>query len=233
MDSTRDQILNSLKGKAVLKQNIFEDTSKIFIDFKDAIKDIANDLKKELFKTDKRLAIESKDKGEFEMELKIADDTIIFIMHTDIFDFEKGNAVLQSSYIDEDKERSFCGIILVYNFLTDSFRYDRRNDVGYLIARIFINKDLHFFVEGNRQLGYLFNNFEKAVIDKEQINSIIEAIILYSLEFDLYVPDFNSEHEVTVSQINEVNLKSYIATGKRLGFQFQSEVNDQDKNHPE
>jgi hypothetical protein len=229
-NSTRDQILNALKGKSVLKQNIFEDTTKVFLDFKDAIKDIANDLKKEIVKTDKRLVIESKDKGEFEMELKIADDTIIFIMHTDIFDFEKGHSIMQSSYIDEDKERSFCGIILVYNFLSDSFKYGRTNDVGYLIARIFINKDLHFFVEGNRQLGYLFNNFDQAVIDKAQINSIIETVILYSLEFDLHVPDFNAEHEVTVSQINEVNLKSYIATGKRLGFQFQSEdknpVND-------
>ena len=223
MDSTRDQILNSLKGKSVLKQNIYEDISKIFIDFKDVIKDIANDLKKEVAKVDNRIVVDSRDKGDVEIELKVAEDTIIFLMHSDIFAFEKNHDIMKSSYIQEDKDRSYCGMILVYNFLTDSFRYDRKNDVGYLIARIFINKDLHFFLEGKRQLGYMFNDFDKSVIDKEQMVKIVESIIVYSLEFDLYVPDYEEENQLTVSQINEVNLKSYIATGKRLGFQFQSE----------
>jgi hypothetical protein len=223
MDSTRDQILNSLKGKSVLKQNIYEDISKIFLDFKEVIKDIANDLKKEVAKVDKRIVVDSRDKGDVEIELKVAEDTIIFLMHSDIFAFEKNHEIMKSSYIQEDKDRSYCGMILVYNFLTDSFRYDRKNDVGYLIARIFINKDLHFFLEGKRQLGYMFNDFDKSVIDKEQMVKIVESIIVYSLEFDLYVPEYDEENQLTVSQINEVNLKTYIATGKRLGFQFQSQ----------
>jgi hypothetical protein len=131
---------------------------------------------------------------------------------------------MQSSYIEDDKERSFCGMILVYNFLTDSFKYDRNNDLGVLIARIFINKDRHFFVEGKRQLGYLFNDFDNAIIDKDKITSIVETVILYCLEFDLYVPDFEEMNQITVHEINEVNLKTVIATGKRLGFQFRSEI---------
>ena len=224
MDSSRDKILNTLKGKSILKQNIYEDTLKLFLDFRSSIKTIANDLKKEIAKTDNRLVIDSRNKGDLEVELKVADDTIIFMMHTDIFDFEKNYAIMQSSYIEDDKERSFCGMILVYNFLTDSFKYDRNNDLGVLIARIFINKDRHFFVEGKRQLGYLFNDFDNAIIDKDKIISIVETVILYCLEFDLYVPDYEEMNQITVHEINEVNLKTVIATGKRLGFQFRSEI---------
>jgi hypothetical protein len=224
MDSSRDKILNTLKGKSILKQNIYEDTLKLFLDFRSSIKTIANDLKKEIAKTDNRLVIDSRNKGDLEVELKVADDTIIFMMHTDIFDFEKNYAIMQSSYIEDDKERSFCGMILVYNFLTDSFKYDRNNDLGVLIARIFINKDRHFFVEGKRQLGYLFNDFDNAIIDKDKIISIVETVILYCLEFDLYVPDYEEMNQITVHEINEVNLKAFIATGKRLGFQFRSEI---------
>ncbi len=223
MDSSREQILSSLKGKSILKQNIYDDISKVFKDFKDVVKNTANDLKKEISKVDKRIVIESRDKGDVEVELKVAEDTIIFLMHSDIFAFEKSNVVMKSSYMEEDNERSYCGIILVYNFLSDSFRYDRKNDLGYLIARIFINKDRHFFVEGKRQLGYLFNDFDRAVINPEQIKAIVDAVILYSLEFDLYVPEFMEMNQVTVNEINETNLKIAIATGKRLGFQFKSE----------
>ena len=73
-------------------------------------------------------------------------------------------------------------------------------------------------------MGFLFNDFDHSIIDIEKIKAIIETIILYSLEFDLYVPDFEEMSQVTVNQINEVNMKIAIATGKRLGFQFKSEM---------
>ena len=45
--------------------------------------------------------------------------------------------------------RSFCGVINIYNFLSQTLlKYNRLNDAGFLIASVFINKDYHFFVEG-------------------------------------------------------------------------------------
>ena len=58
-------------------------------------------------------------------------------------------------------------MINIYNFLADSFKYNRLNDVGYLVGRVFLNKDLHYFVEGKRQLGFLYNDF---VNDKLKTN---------------------------------------------------------------
>ena len=45
---------------------------------------------------------------------------------------------MNTSYVKEDKNRSYCGVIHLYNFLADSFKYNRLNDVGYLIGRVFI-----------------------------------------------------------------------------------------------
>ena len=45
-------------------------------------------------------------------------------------------------------------MINIYNFLSDSFVYDRERDLGYLVARVFLNKEGHFFVQGKKQLGF-------------------------------------------------------------------------------
>jgi len=86
---------------------------------------------------------------------------------------------------------SYCGIIYIYNFLADSFKYNRLDDLGYLIGRIFINRENHYFVEGKRQMGFLYNNFGTAVIDKKALRAIIETAIMYAMEFDLLVPPYD------------------------------------------
>ena len=64
-----------------------------------------------------------------------------------VFDFEKTHKVHRTSYVKKDKGNFYCGMINVYNFLADSFKYNRVKDSGYLVGRLFINQDLHFFVE--------------------------------------------------------------------------------------
>jgi hypothetical protein len=107
--------------------------------------------------------------------------------------------------------------------LSDSFKYNRNNDLGYLIARIFINIENHYFVEGKRQLGFLYNDFENAIIDETSIKAVVESCVLYATEFDLLVPPFNEVKEITVYQKIEQMGNASIKTGKRLGFQFQAD----------
>ena len=38
--------------------------------------------------------------------------------------------------------------------------------MGYCIGRIFINKENHYFVEGKRQLGFLYNDFMNSKMNK-------------------------------------------------------------------
>ena len=114
-------------------------------------------------------------------------------------------------------------MINIFNFLSDSFKYNRTNDLGYLVGRVFINKENHYFIEGKRQLGFLYTDFVNATIDKNAIKSIIESTILYCLNFDLFTPPFDSVKELSVSEIQEASNSMNIKTGKRLGFRFQSD----------
>ena len=72
-------------------------------------------------------------------------------MHTDVFEFDANHLVWQSPYVQADRDNSYCGLINIYNFLSDSFKFNRNADEGYLIGRIFINRERCYFVEGKRQ----------------------------------------------------------------------------------
>ncbi|MEI6817451.1 MAG: hypothetical protein WCL14_12635, partial [Bacteroidota bacterium] len=105
-NTNRETIINHLKGKSVLKQDIYDHALTIFHDFGSEIKSMADDLKKELAKSDKRINIDYHDKTNFETELKIADDTLIFVLHTDVFTFEKSDVLWKTYYLDENPDRS-------------------------------------------------------------------------------------------------------------------------------
>ena len=221
-------ILKTLKEKSSLKQDVYANTLQTFALMKTTAKKMVAELKKESAAIDKRIVIEYKDKGEFEFELRVAGDLLIFVMHTNIFEFDKTHQIWRNSYIKEDNTRSFCGMINIYNFLNDSFIYNRMNDLGYVIGRIFINKENHYFVEGKRQLGFLYNDIVHATIDEETIRSIIESTILYSINFDLFTPPFDSIKEVSVSDMQTASEGMQIRTGKRLGFRFQADNDEID-----
>ena len=114
-------------------------------------------------------------------------------------------------------------IIHIYNFLAESFLQNRFNDSGYLIGRIFVNKDCHFFVEGRGQLGFLFKDVAKGEWRDESIRHIIQVSFAYALEFDLFVPPYEMVQELNVGQMQSLGNSSQAATGKRLGFKFKAE----------
>ena len=219
--SPRELILKSLKEKSSMKQDVYSNLVSSFKFLKLNAKQFVTDFKSEIATIDKRIIIEYRENGEFEFELRIAGDLLIFSMHTNIFEFDKSHQIWRNSYLKEDPTRSFCGIINIYNFLNDSFAYNRIHDVGYVIGRIFVNKENHYFIEGKRQLGFLYNDFAHAIIDKKAIKAILESTILYCLNFDLYTPPFDAIKEVLVSDMQAASESMKIKTGKRLGFRFQ------------
>ena len=219
----RELIVKLLEEKSSLKQDIYQNMIKQFAEFKNVLKHTANDLSVHMQGFDKRVVVECKEKGEFEMEFRVAGDVLIFHMHTNVFEFDKSHPIWKTSYVKDHPKNSFCGMIVVYNFLADSFKFNRVNDVGYMVARIFVNKENHCFVEGKRQMGFLYNDFMNGLMDKEAIKKVVESIILYSLDFDLLTPPFDAVKEVSVSEIQEAANAMQLKTGKRLGFRFQSD----------
>jgi hypothetical protein len=144
-------------------------------------------------------------------------------MHSDTYTFPTSHPVHKISYVAEHPNNAYCGMISVYNFLTDSIKYQRVNDMGVLIARIFINHENHYFVEGKKQLGILFNDFSKDELTDVRMRQFVENAILYTLNFDIFTPPFDQVKMISVQELIEKSLANVVSTGKRLGFKFQSD----------
>jgi len=218
-----NEIISLLKEKASTKQDVYRKTQSVFSDLQKLLKAKSISLTKKILDKDKSIKVLYSSKGKFEAQLKFSGDTLLFHMHSNVFDFPADHAIHKTKYVKEDNLRTFCGVIHIYNFLSDSLKYNRMNDEGYLIARIFVNKDYHFFVEGDKQLGFLFSDFVKQVIDKQELEKIVESAIIYSLNFDLQVPNINDVNVVSVHQILQMNTSQKIRTAKRLGYKFSFE----------
>ncbi len=223
-----EQIISILKDKGKLKQKIFDNTFEIFDSLKDILLNIEDDYNKELEGQDSRVRVKYKSKGKYQCELKVAGDLLVFSMHTNIFEFDREHKIWSLQKAGVDKDSTYCGIINIYDFLSDSFKFSRIDDVGYLIARIFINKDKLFFVEGKQQMGYLSDDFSKNKITKNLLKGILESAILYSQKFDLLVPPYEAVKIINVQQILE-SRREAIRTGKRLGFSFKTDDISGDK----
>ena len=220
----QDKIVELLKTKASTKQEVFRKTKEVFAEFQQYLKAKSDVINNKL--TDKDVQVVYSSAGDFESKLKFSGDTLLFHMHSNVFDFPNSHSIHKTKYVKEDKLRSFCGVINIYNFLSDSFKYNRMNDAGYLIARVFINKDKHFFVEGDKQLGFLFNDFINQQINTVQIDKIINETMVYALNFDLQAPNFNDVKVVSVHQILDMNNNQKLKTAKRMGYKFSFETNN-------
>jgi hypothetical protein len=221
------ELFGSITGKAILKQKVYTNTYETFTCFKSVIRELVKAYQASDEHKDSQIPFEYRNRGEFEVELKFAGDILIFMMHTNVFDFPRKHEVMNLPYIKEDRERSYCGIINIYNFLGDSFKYKRINDLGYLIGRVFINKEKHYFIEGKREIGLLFKSFDIAKMDPNAAKDIITSSIKYTLNFDLLTPPYEEVKLLTVHQIQTTLDNMKIRTGKRLGFKFQADIEDE------
>ena len=211
-------------NKGELKQHVYAATKETFELFRTTTREIIDLFKQERQVNGKNVSFEFTDRGDFEFEVKFAGDVLIFMMHTNVFEFSRNHEVMKTPYIREDPNRSFCGVIHIYNFLADSFLYQRDNDIGYMIGRVFINLDKHYFIEGKRELGLLFNNFNTSLITKESVQSIVESAIEYTTNFDLLTPPYDEVKLVSVGEMRTNFNKKSLVTGKRLGFHFQADT---------
>lgn len=222
--SPRENILSLLSEKAVMKSNIYEQSIEVFNLLKDVLSEMSNDLNEMLDDKDyKRVRLEYRDRGKFEAELKFADDVLIFSMHTDVFQFDREHPVWKNEYLKKEPYNSYCGVINVYNFLSDSMKFNRLDDMGYLVARLFVNKDKSFFVEGKRQKRQMTDSFGSSSLTREDLVEFVESAILYTLSFDLLVPPYDIVKHATVEQINVKIESSKMTTGKRLGYKYNSD----------
>jgi len=223
MDTTKKDlttvILDTLLEKSVAKQETYLSTLESFFTFKKVMKYLIDYYRKQLKNSSQKISLEFSDNGIFEARMQVAGDLILFNMHSNVFAFDQNHWIWGNEYVKSNLLNSYCGIINVYNFMADSFKYQRLNDYGYIVARIFINHEGYYFVEGNPDFGSFNDNFGKVKIDMVVIREMIQSIIQYSLEVDLIVPTLENIQVASVGQMIDKLSDSKISTGKPLGFQ--------------
>jgi len=225
-NDSRKKIIELLATKSVNKYTVYDNTLETFKRIKIILREFAEEMQETLHTSETKIPIEFTERNKYEVELKVAGDLLVFTMHSNIFQFPKAHAVMQSGYIKEDNLRSYCGTISIYNFLADSFKYNRINDIGYLVGRIFINKDSHFIVEGKKQLGFMFNNFANQENNDDSLIKVVESALQYAIEFDLLIPPYEQVKFVSVQEMNQITSSVSLKTGKRLGFRYKAgEIN--------
>src|SRR5436190_85503 len=115
----KDHLISVLKSKSVLKQDIYKNTIHWFNVFKLELKQCLAVLSKEI--NDPRVRLRFIDRGDAEAHLYIGSDVLIFSMHTNVFKFSDQDFATKTSYVKENPDNAFCGVIHIYDFLADSY----------------------------------------------------------------------------------------------------------------
>lgn len=226
MEIKKKDVVEILKEKSLLKQDVYATTLACYKKFRTVIEEEVIEFREKI--PDERVRLKFDYNGDFESHAYVGSDVLVFNMHTNVFTFPEDDAIWKNSYIEEDKHLGYFGVINIYNFLAESFLQKRMNDAGYLIGRIFINKEGHFMIEGKGELSYYFRNIRTNVFDVETMRSIFEVAVKHAAEFDLHTPPYHRVSHVNVQQIKTLSNAQELKTGKRLGFKFETEI---DKNN--
>ncbi len=216
LETNRQTILNLLESKSKLKQDISQETHKVFLKIKSTIEEEIVAIKPSI--NDDRIRLHAEERGDNELKVMIGSDALIFHMHSNVFRLQDEHEAWNGKYLKENQSNGYFGIINIYNFLADSFIYSRLNDSGFLIGRIFVNHESHIMVEGEGQLGFLFKDPETNTSEPQVLKHIIQSSFSHALDFDLLTPPYEMVEEITLAQILEISADLQMKTSKRMGF---------------
>ncbi len=213
------EIIELLKFKACTKQKVYKDIQEVFRKMKKIAADLANEIDHNIQEVDKSVDVDFINVSEFEFQIKFSGDIIVFSMHSNIVTFPNEHILHKSPYIVEDSKRGFFGAIVVYNFLADSLRYKRMADPGYLLGRMFVNNEAHYYVEGVRQMSFLYPDIAKNTLTDDILKQFIESAMVASLEIDSQMPTFEQERVINVHHKLSKNMLGNI---QKVGFKMST-----------
>lgn len=214
-------LVDLLSNRAALKQDVFEKMKSTFSEFKVVVAQEIDAIRSEV--KDERVRCKVINSSDFEIQIAVGSDILVFHMHTNVFRFEDGHPIWKTSFLEENPELGYFGIINIYNFLFDSIEYDRRDDIGYLIGRIFMNKEGHFIVQGLGDISLVYSNFFKNTLDTPKMTEIVQRACTFAVDFDSFAPPYQSVGALRVEDMKNLLNNLRVQTGKRIGFKWNSE----------
>lgn len=167
------------------------------------------------------MTIEFKEIGLHEFHIKLAGDLLIFVLHTNVVTFAPDHFIMQETYVSENEVNRYFGQINIYNFMSDSLKFNRVNDPGYLIARIMVNHENRFFVEGEGPLTQVFRHISDVAISQEYLQLLIKLSLTIAIENDLMAPPYQEVKFITLYQKQEHTPE--LGGGQKIGFKMSYE----------
>jgi|GEM_PF-26719 hypothetical protein len=214
------QIFDGLKQKSTTKQAIFRNTQAAFDCLRLVSQELVVELSHKLTPFDSSVVIEYRSINDMEFHIKFSGDLLVFIMHSNIVTFPDDYGPMSSAYVSQDFRRRFFGHIMAYNFMADSIKYQRLNDPGYLVGRLLVNINNHYFLEGVQQLELPNNDMSDNLITSEAMRLFVESAMIAAVNNDLIAPPLPEIQKISVKQKLE---NQQVSRGSKVGFSFSHE----------
>ena len=214
-ESNPEGILQTLATKSSNKQLVHRRVLLAFAQLRTVVQSVALDLNSKMVGIDHSVVVEFVDRGEFEFEIRFSGDSLVFQVHTNAFLLPEGHSVMETAYVKTNHNRAYFGLIHVYNFLSDSFRMRRLNDLGTLMSRFFVNGEGHHFAEG---LGPFNLSLSDSELSADVLKIWLYRLMATAMDFDLQAAPFKDVQEVSVLALEGIREELRQRTGKRLGF---------------
>ncbi len=216
-----DYITKLLESKSAAKQTTYKHLLAAFLLLSKESKRILAELKKKTNTKDKDVTIEFTAVNEHEFHVKLAGDLLIFVLHTNIVTFADDHFIMQDSYMKRQEVNRYFGQIMIYNFMSDSLKFNRVNDPGYLLARLMINHDNRFFIEGEGQLATLFSKVSDQPLTSETLDALVKISLAIAIENDLMAMPYPDVKFITLYQ--KLEHTPDMGGGQKIGFQMSYE----------
>ncbi len=212
-----DQIFDGLKQKSTAKQAIYRNTQEAFDCLRLASQELVVELSRKLTPLDSSVVIDYRPINEMEFHIRFSGDLLVFVMHSNIVTFPDDYGPMPSAYVSEDFRRRFFGHIMAYNFMADSIKYQRLNDPGYLVGRLLININNHYYLEGVQQLELPDNDMSDNLITPNMMRIFVESAMIAAVNNDLIAPPLPEIQKINVKQKLE---NQQVSRGSKVGFSF-------------
>ncbi|HET9503672.1 MAG TPA: hypothetical protein VFO93_09020 [Hymenobacter sp.] len=216
-----DLIAQGLSGKASAKQAIFRATQSAFDVLRQVSQELCLELTQRITTTvDASVRIEYYPVNGMEFHIRFSGDLLVFVMHSNIVTFPDSFGPMGTPYVQADFRRRFFGHIMAYNFMADSIKYQRLSDPGYLVGRLLVNIDSHYFLEGVEQLELPGHDMSDSPVTPAALRLFVESAMIAAVNNDLIAPPMSDIQKISVKQKLE---NQQVSRGSKVGFSFSHE----------
>ena len=213
-------IQHLLESKSSAKQTAYKNITNAFSILAAESRSVVDELKRRANPADKDVTVEYNTVNAQEFDVKLAGDMLIFVMGTNIVTLEETHPIMTHDYIRENEVNRYFGQVMIYNFMAESLKYNRTNDPGYLLARLMVNHENRFFIEGDKELES-YNQISDKTITGEDLKKVVKIVLKMAIENDLVAPAFTEMKSITVNQKRDHSLE--LGGAQKIGFRMSYE----------